>query len=148
MKRVLSMSKVKSVKKYPIARAYAPGPAILKERPSLHASWIIPKCAWCHGLHIHGTGEGRREEHCPRGPVWLTEGYERPYGYTLKFAGVFDDPKLFATDARRKKGLYKAYLKGLEDRRKARLAAWRIEDAVLRNPVSKKPATVTAWQRE
>jgi hypothetical protein len=111
------MSNSKSV---PVVSAYAPGPAILKDRPNLANSWLIPCCPFCSAAHVHAAGEGRRQAHCPTAPEWLVEGTRRPNGYTLKFAGETNDPKLFDDDARRKKAKYAAYLKAFEDRSKAR----------------------------
>ena len=114
---------IRKVSDYPAVAAYAPGPSILKDRPQLSQCWIIPRCGWCERVHVHGTGAGQREPHCPRGPDWLIGENGRAPGYTLKFAGMIDDPKIFTDDARRTKAKYAAYLKGFEDRRKVRLAA-------------------------
>lgn len=116
----------KSVTADPEVLAYTPGPAILKERPNLYRSWIIPSCPFCGGVHVHGAAEGPRNAHCPTAPDWLVEGWTRPVGYTLKLGGEINDPNIFSDDARRKKKLYDAYLKGFEDRRRARLKAYRI----------------------
>ncbi len=110
----MSKPKSKSVPKYPKVKAYAPGPAILATRPDLHKSWIIPRCPWCDRLHVHGAKEGHREEHCPRGQVAQSEGWERPYGYTLKFAGTVDDPDIFGAATKREKEKQRAYYEGVE----------------------------------
>ncbi|MBA2125871.1 hypothetical protein DLM45_06495 [Hyphomicrobium methylovorum] len=110
------MKKSNSVPKYPTVAAYKPGPAILKERPDLCRSWLIPTCAFCGELHVHGAGEGRREEHCPRGPDWYVAEFERPYGYTLKLAGECNDPSIFDKAAARKQAKLKAYYDDLEER--------------------------------
>lgn len=108
--------------KYPVVKAYAPGPALVKKYPSLKASWLVP-CPFCNRVHTHGAGEGRREEQCPRGPAWLYD-FKRPYGYTLKLAGQIDDKNLFRDEARRLKmegrKKWAAYLKGFADRHKER----------------------------
>ena len=104
---------------YPTVAAYAPGPKFLKKWPSMKANWLVP-CPWCHSIHLHGVGEGRREEHCPSGAVWRTAGWDRPNGYTLKFAGVLDDPKIFAEESRRTKKLYDLYVDFFKDRGRAR----------------------------
>jgi hypothetical protein len=112
-----------SKSKYPVVKAYAPGPALLKKYPSLKPSWIVP-CPFCERIHVHGASEGRREEHCPRGgPAWLYD-FKRPYGYTLKLAGEIDDKNLFRDEARRLKAegrkKWSAYIKVFADRHKER----------------------------
>ncbi len=120
------MSKSKSVPADPEVLAYSPGPAILKDSPHLYRSWLIPCCQFCHAVHVHGAAEGPRSPHCPTAPDWLVEGWTRPDGYTLKYAGEINDPNIFKADARRKKKLYAAHLKAMEDRRRAMLKACRI----------------------
>ena len=130
----MSKSKIR-VPKYPVVNAYSPGPAILKDRPHLSKSWIVP-CPYCGNHHVHGAMAGPRNAHCPRGPDWLTEGWERPYGYTLKLSGEIDDPNIFRDDARRAKAKYAAYLKVFEDRSKARVR----ESRAAFRPISKRSA--------
>lgn len=121
-----------------VVNAYAPGPTILKGSPHLFKSWIVP-CPHCGDVHIHGAGEGHRAPHCPRGPDWLTAGWERPSGYTLKFAGVTDDPTIFKAASLRRKNKYKAYLQVFADRSKARV----LESRAAFRALQKRPATAT-----
>lgn len=116
------MSKCQRTSKYPVVKAYAPGPALVKKYPSLKASWLVP-CPFCTRIHKHGAGEGPREEHCPSGATWLYD-FKRPYGYTLKLDGEINDKNIFRDEARRLKAegreKYRAYLQGFEDRHKER----------------------------
>ena len=125
-----------SKSKETVVSAYAPGPAILKGSPHLSVCWLVP-CPYCGGVHVHGAGEGRRAPHCPKGPDWLTAGWERPPGSTLKFAGVIDDPKIFKAASISRKDKYKAYLKTFADKSKAR----DLESRSAFRALQKRPAT-------
>lgn len=132
--------------KYPVVKAYAPGPSLLKAYPSLQKSWIVP-CPFCKRTHVHGAGEGRREEHCPRVPEWLHD-FKRPRGYTLRLAGGIDDKNLFRDEAQRLKvegrKKYAAYRKVFDDRHKERCrqsrAAFRALEKASAPPASGGPS--------
>jgi hypothetical protein len=86
----------KSVSKCIRVKAYSPGPKLLKHY-NVQKSWIVP-CEYCGRIHLHGIGEGTRSAHCPPKNDYHGfefEGRERPEQYTLVYAGVLDDPKLF-----------------------------------------------------
>jgi hypothetical protein len=116
----------KSVPADPVVLAYAPGPAILKDSPHLHRSWLIPCCPFCDAVHVHGAAEGPRNPHCPTAPDWLVEGWTQPDGYALKLGGEINDPNIFKEASKRRKRKYAAYLEAIEDRRRDMLKACRV----------------------
>jgi hypothetical protein len=107
------MSKSKTrVPKYPTVKAYAPGPAILKDRPGMKTSWLVP-CPFCERIHRHTAKEGFRNPHCPPdgGPhAYEFEGRPRPAGYTLLFAGKIDGQSIFNAADRERRFKYVAHL--------------------------------------
>ena len=133
--------------KYPTVAAYEPGPSILKERPSLYKSWLVP-CPFCGLVHVHGAitpgpdANPMRSPHCPHPESWhgfLFEGRARPQMYCLKYAGVINDPKIFAAAAKRTTRLYAAYLKEFANRSKVRVR----ESRAAFRALSKRPAATS-----
>lgn len=119
------MSKVKSVPQYPTVAAFSPGPTIVKDRPHLANTWLVP-CPWCERVHVHGAAPGLRSSHCshPEGPTaFLLVDGTRPEAYVLEYSGELDDLATLDASTEKTKAKYKAHYEGFENRREARRRA-------------------------